>query len=81
MSPRVVVYRTVADVEIMLVSAHSPIEGSEEHGGFWSQLERVLMSFHDPSLMRVTMVGIDSNGEAGSSAGGSVGPEEPDDYV
>ena len=39
LSPRVVaVYFNVADLEVLLVSAHAPIEGSDWHGEFWSQL-------------------------------------------
>ena len=60
------------------MSAHAPIEGSEEHGEFWSQLEQLLMSFYDASLFSFTMVGIDSNGKVGSQTCGSVGTEEPD---
>ena len=63
----------------MLVSAHSPIEGSEEHGAFWSELEQVLMSFHDPCKLRIIISGIDSNGKVGSIAHGGVGLSEPDE--
>ena len=79
LSPRVVaVCLNVSDLEVFLVSAHASIEGSDEHGEFWSQLENLLMSFHDPPKLRVTIVGIDSNGKVGACPSKAIGPEEPD---
>ena len=60
--PRILlVFLKIVDVEIMLVSAHAPIEGSEDHGAFWSEVENVLLSFHDPCKLRAIVAGIDSN--------------------
>ena len=47
-SPRIIaIYLRIADLEVMLVSAHAPIEASDEHvkNEFWVHLQGVIMTY------------------------------------
>ena len=80
-NPRIIaVYLRIADLDLMIVSAHAPTALSDRSDAslFWSALESVLLDHRSDHPMQATLLGIDCNGQVGSLQSESVGLCQPD---